>query len=298
MGSRLKVYKNFYGIRKGIIIMRNVKRLISLIAVLTLLFSMTTIAFAKGIEEVKDITKSSIYYDSISQYTGISVEELKIIEAKHGDLTEIYGIHIDESRLSDSSGLERASRSASVDSGRKVEAMSPEDYEDLKASLDDGDILVTKDAWTVNVNHGHCALVDDVFSSGRIDIVEAFKPGTQSDGYTLEKEHDHWKDYNRVRVYYPTRASRRQRDDAGTYAWRNLQGKGYDAFAEVYTSRFLNCATLVWRAYKSEGIELQTSLFYLNKNVKWYTVYPDDIVTDSGNTLRFQVNWGGGDHKW
>lgn len=261
-----------------------------LIAALSISAGKTAIASNKNLS---DITKSPIFYESLSQYTGLSVEELKDIEKNNVDLAEMFGVYVEGAN----GGY---STYSSTDPSDDVVPMTQTQYNNLLNTLVDGDIMVTKDSWTVIVNHGHSCMVDDVYkytSGPSVYVIEAFGPDTLSDRYKLGDLHNHWRNYNRVRVYYPTNTTTTVRNNAATYAWENLQDKKYDALADVNSSTYLNCATLVWKAYKSQNVDLQKS-FMAVSNVYWYTVYPNDFVTDPNNTCRLKVNWSGGDHTW
>jgi hypothetical protein len=267
------------------------KKRTSLILTTILLVIMTTNVSAENNTNNYDDS----YYNTISAYTGVSIEDLKEIEAAHGNLEDIYGIELDYHSLSLNSAI-------TDDPPEEVIAMTQDEYNTLLEEVSKGDILVTKDSWTnvtvlgitKTVNHGHCCLVDDKYSSD-VYVTEAFGPDQLSDKYLLGDEHDHWKDYHRVRVYYPTDATDTQREEAANYADRELEGWEYDPFAEVRSTKYLNCATLVYKAYESEDIILDKSLFYATQYDFWFTVYPKDIVEDDDTTLKHNVNWSGSD---
>lgn len=272
--------------------MKKFKTLVTslLIAAITMSMSSTALASNKNFTNVK---KSPLYYESLSQYTGLSVAELKSIENTQGDLTKLFGVYVEDTRGD-------YSTFSSSNPSDDVVPMTQAQYNNLLNTVVDGDILVTKDSWTVIINHGHSCMVDDVYktsTSTSVYVIEAFGPGTLSDRYKLGDLHNHWRNYNRVRVYYPTNTTATVRNNAATYAWSNLQDKEYDALADVNSSKYLNCATLVWKAYDSQNVSLKKSLFALN-NIYWYTVYPNDFVTDKNNTCRLKINWSGGDNTW
>ncbi len=281
--------------------MFNIKRFLSVVLVMTLISSSIVFADDNNLYE-NEVKKTDSYYEIISEYTGIEVVELKKIEKEYGNLMDIYGIHFEENAFNSNGELmsldefNKVSVRSSDDD--PVDPMSDSDWQYLTSNLEDGDILITKDSSTGPVNHGHGALVDDVYSSN-IYIVEAYGYGSVSDRHKMK---DNWRNYNRVRVYYPDNLSSSVRDDVGTYAGNNLQDWDYDAFADVTSSNYLNCVTLAYKAYKSENYNLQTSLVVIPNGTPypntWYTVYPNDIVTDSNNTMRLQVNWSGNSHKW
>lgn len=70
--------------------------------------------------------------------------------------------------------------------------------------------------------------------------------------------------------------------DASNYAFNNLQGKSYNVIANR-TSDKVNCATLVWKAYNSQNVNIVNSTSG--------TVIPQDFDTSNKLTTVRSVAW-------
>lgn len=98
---------------------------------------------------------------------------------------------------------------------------------------------------------------------------------------------NHWRECNTMRVYDVANTTAMY--NAGKYAYNNLTGKTYNFIASKGADE-VNCATLVYKAYRSQGILLE--------NPASATVIPKDIVNDSDVILRANSEWAGGEHTW
>ncbi|WP_176929742.1 hypothetical protein [Lentzea albidocapillata] len=79
------------------------------------------------------------------------------------------------------------------------------------------------------------------------------------------------------------KAKQTTRNKAANYAYNDLRGRFYDLDFnknKVNGSIFLNCSELVWRAYKTAGIELDSN--------GGTGVYPNDIKND-GSTVVYST---------
>lgn len=224
------------------------------------------------------------YFESLSSYSGISVTELKEMQKEHGDLNEYLGY---ATVKNDSSNVQ-LSRNAVINSdGDGSSKMTSSDWTYMKGRADKGDILVSKDQttyvlWVVGVNHGHAAIV--YTDSSR--TVEALGDPYTSDDYDISR----WSNRYTMRDYYPTGTTATLRANAANYAYDNLQGKPYSVTASRTDTSSLQCANLVWQAYKSQNIVLDYAL------AGWAT--PMTFVQDSDLTLWGGVNWSTGAHTW
>ena len=153
----------------------------------------------------------------------------------------------------------------------------------MRDKADKGDILVSKDSTTFGVNHGHAALVyeDSAYT------IEAPGGDEKSDKYTIYR----WRKRYTMRDYYVTRTTGTLRRAAADYAFDNLRGWDYYALPKCTNTSELNCATLLWKAFNSQGITLQktgaggcTPICFVEGSPK--------------TTLWAGVNWSGGDHTW
>lgn len=296
--------------------MKKMKRIIGSIVISSMIFSTMSVAFAKSEKNVKvigkdakvieknvkqDITKIPGYYEGLSSYLGISIPDLKRLEAQYGELTSYLGLEIDVNRIGKSSAGEM--KAFSSGGGSNSSSMSESDWKKFYDSATAGNIFITKDSWTAFVNHGHAAICEthNDPKDGKKYIVQAEAPGTKS----VRREISVWRNVYTARVYYPTNVSVSDRIAAGEYAGKYLINLNYDPFADVNSSTSVNCATLVWKAYKAKGFELDTSIALkpivigtTTMFIPYYTCYPSDIVKDTDTTMKLSINWSGKDHSW
>ncbi|NLM11991.1 MAG: hypothetical protein GX213_14735 [Clostridiaceae bacterium] len=272
--------------------------LLGFVLVVSMMLNVTSYSFANERVKVSDITKISGYYEQLSSYTGIPVNELKKLEKKYGELTQYMGIKVDVNRLGNSRNITLSSSSG----GGSDDPMTKAQFTEFKNAAKTGDILVTKDSWTLFVNHGHAAIVESDNVNGDKYIVQAIGPGEKS----RREKIDSWASCYTARIYYPTSATSSQRTKAGSYS-ANLTNIDYDAFADVESSSEANCATIIWKAYKNQGISLDTSIMLKYVPipgtttgiwVPYNTCYPVDFVECSNTTMRKSINWSGASDKW
>jgi len=232
------------------------------------------------------VVKDANYYDYLSAYTDMSVNSLKTLEAKEGNLLNYFGIDLQVDKVTpeivnevrNTEVINNGSSNGSKNTGK----MSDNQWSVMKSNAKKGDILVSKDQSTLWVNHGHAALV---YSDGSL-TVEHTGEG-KSNVYNITR----WKDRETMRIYYPSGTSTTTRGNAANYAYNKLRGWEYGALAKCDNSKKLNCATLVWKAYKSIGVTLQKT--------SGGSCRPKCFVEGSAKTVyKTNANWGGGAHTW
>jgi len=76
-----------------------------------------------------------------------------------------------------------------------------------------------------------------------------------------------------------------QQQGAADYAWNNLRRIPYSTLATYSNRNAVNCATLVWQAFYSQGLRLNTG--------PGSTVLPSTINNDSRTSVISHVNWPG-----
>lgn len=263
--------------------------------VVSLMLNMMNNSFAGERVKEYDITKISGYYEQLSLYTGIPVNELKKLEKQYGELTQYMGIKVDVNRLRNGRDITLSSKGGDSDT-----PMTDEQFKKFKNAAKTGDILVTKDSWTLFVNHGHAAIVENDNVSKDKYIVQAIGPGEKS----RREKIDCWASCYTARIYYPSSATSSQRKNAGSYSAK-LTNIDYNALADIKSSSEANCATLVWKAYKEQGISLDTSIMFKYISigiggilVPYSTCYPIDFVECSNTTMRETINWSGESDEW
>lgn len=211
---------------------------------------------------------------AISKKSGIPVSELLEMKEWYGEqfyqvVDEYIGI------------LDQYHTSNDYERWIGLQSMSEEQWHLVKFNAFKGDILMSKDQHRWIVNHGHAAIVWE--HSER--TVEALgKTSGPSNDYSI----DWWKELNTVRIYYPEHVSYFVRRDAADYAYNNLRGKEYKILPLKDDPDYLNCASLVWQAYKSQGVTLNAGLYSI----------PSTLILDPNLYMKVSVNWSGNQYTW
>lgn len=178
--------------------------------------------------------------------------------------------------------------------------ISSGNWDTVRSKCQVGSVFITKDSVTSSVRHGHAAIVSNKgtssYGTNTVFTTEHRGKGITeySDEYNTQIEADWRYNVTTFRVYnIKTSASGSvsyaKSTAAGQYARNNLQGRPYNAVA-LKNANAVNCATLVFQAYASQGI-------YLG-NPNSVTVIPSDIVKDSKSSLLLSYNWSGGGNSW
>ncbi|MDT3424990.1 uncharacterized protein YycO [Paenibacillus forsythiae] len=240
-------------------------------------------ALTAGIELPAATAKDQGYFEALSAYTGISVSELKKLKKEHGDLNKYFGFETVKNAAADTQQSKEVVINSDGDGSSK---MTSSDWSYMLGKADKGDILVSKDQttyvlWVIGVNHGHAAIV--YTDSAR--TVEALGDPYNSDDYDISR----WSNRYTMRDYYPVGTSS-FRESAANYAYNNLRGKPYKATANRTDTEYLQCANLVWQAYKSQNYVLDYA------PAGWAT--PMTFVQDTDLSLWAGVNWSTGAHTW
>ena len=85
-------------------------------------------------------------------------------------------------------------------------------------------------------------------------------------------------------IYTVETATATKASNAADYAETYLVDKDYDIYAPLDSTSSLNCATLIYHAYKNQGIYLKT---YFG------TVTPASLVEDTNTHALGNLNWSG-----
>lgn len=238
----------------------------------------------------KDPSKIPGYFESFAAFSGLTVDQLKEIYKKYGELSQHFGVEFDVNRLEALNAGGYASIASS--GGGSDTPMTDEQFAYMKSKADKGDIVVTKDQWFGPVNHGHAAIVV------QSDTPTKYIVDHTGSGLSSKRNFDNYKVLYTMRLYYTNGVTGDVRRAAADYAVSNLQGWKYDALADIDSTTYVNCATLVWKALKSQGITHKTRIIPINEYYYITTVWPADFVTDSKTTFWAGVNWPGDNKKW
>ncbi len=207
----------------------------------------------------------------------ISMEE--IAEKARLDVNELEKFYMESPEEFLEEVDELYSEKISRASGRNTSGKSVNDFAALVELGKKGDILISatnsRDLIVTDFRHGHAALV-----YSNTHVVQAVGKGIES----MKGELDLFGQMEMVRIYKVSSASSRTAAAAVDYAERFLTGKEYDMDATAGSKTKLNCATLVWQAYKSQGISLKKY---------FYTVTPQSLVEDSKTDAIGNLNWPG-----
>jgi len=228
------------------------------------------------------------YYEGFAEFTGLSIEQLKDIHNTYGELSQHFGVQVDYNKLEQ---MNRDNVSIYSD-GTPSKTMTSEQFRSIKAKLDKGDILVSKDQWFSFVNHGHAAI------AVQTDTATKYIVQHTGSGKSKKSNFDDYTALYSLRLYYTNTITGTERRSAADYATNSLTGYSYDALADINSSTYVNCATLVWKALKNQGVKHETRYIPISQYYTVETVWPKDFVTDSKTTLWAQVNWSGDENKW
>lgn len=249
------------------------RKVLCLFLALALTFSVNTYAFASGIDEYSTMSNSEI-----SQLTGIPVEDLIEAREVYGDEFSVViadyinsAVHIDhEARAQQPRVLADAASGSSYISKSRI---SNEHWEFMEETFRKGQILITDDATTLGYSHGHAAIMYSTTHT-----VEHL--GKNTTAYSGYYNVSWWQSFDTIKSF--NYSDDQVMNDAADYAYNYLQGKEYNVIADR-TSNKVNCATLVWKAYNSEGVNIVNSTSG--------TVKPQDFDTSTKISWVRSVGW-------
>ena len=236
---------------------------------------------------VKDPSTLPGYFEGFAEFTGLSIDQLKEVYKNYGELGKHFGVDVDYSKLAKTKNDELSA--SATTSGKK---MAASDFSYMKGKVDKGDIIVSKDQWSVFINHGHAAIAVQTDTSTKYVVHHT------GSGKSKKANFDDLAEVYTMRLYYTNGVTGTTRRAAADYALNKLKDWSYDALADINSTTYVNCATLVWKALKSQGIKHETRYIPIAQYYTVETVWPKDFVTDSKTTMWAQVNWSGDSKKW
>lgn len=144
----------------------------------------------------------------------------------------------------------------------KAETLNDENGKAVKLKLPPlktGDILITKSTHTLFFRHGHAALLTN---ADEAETLEAMMIGMNSDYGTIAG----WRRYSSLAVLRPKNLSDNEIEKVVNYAREKLYDVKYDLLSGVFnktkneTEEILktHCSHLVWSAYKSQGVDIDS----------------------------------------
>ncbi|MGE5614032.1 MAG: hypothetical protein ACM3XR_06455 [Bacillota bacterium] len=127
------------------------------------------------------------------------------------------------------------------------------------ASIQNGDILVTKSSHTYGWRNGHSAIVIDAANGKTLESVVL---GTNSTIQDISK----WTKYPNFVLLRLKDASPELRENIARTAVKNLFDIPYDLFVGIFNTKFkttdkiasTHCSHLVWQAYRMHGFDLDS----------------------------------------
>lgn len=172
-------------------------------------------------------------------------------------------------------------------------------WNEVKGKASAADILITRDCTTLNIDHGHAAL-----ACGDGKTVEHYGPkigGLKgATGLSVYADMETvWRHCKTLRIYECNQVKNdnpKNGDDALSkkivdYAKNNLVGWQYAIHANRRNGIYVNCATLIWKAYNANGIEFQG---YWADSFIGGTFLPSDYVIENSDklTMKYTLGWG------
>lgn len=145
--------------------------------------------------------------------------------------------------------------------------ISNDGWDFMKEKFTKGQILVTDDAKTLGYSHGHSAIL--VNSTHTVEHL-----GSNTTKYSGYYDVSWWQTFDTIKSFNYNNSTIMRK--AADYAKSNLQNKRYNFMADRTSSR-VNCATLVWKAYNSQGVNIVNSTsgtvkpsdFDKSRNLNW-----------------------------
>lgn len=207
----------------------------------------------------------------------------EIAQKAHYDIDSLYAFYLEDPDAFIADATELYTDDAQIISGRSSSGSAGSAVNSLAELVlkgRKGDILISATNSTavmgiINYRHGHAAIVYDEET-----IVQAVGPGYNS----IKTNLSGFGSATKVRLYEVAGASNTQASSAATYASNNLVNKPYSITAAAASTEYLNCATLVWQAYKNQGFTLK----------KFFgTVTPESLVKDTQTDAIGNINWSG-----
>lgn len=250
-----------------------------------------TMLFVFGVFGTTAFAAPAIDWEDLSERTGISVELLQdsYAQSEHGEFMEVVE-YIAQRYAGSEANAQRPG----------LYAINNLQWDSVRNKSQVGSVWITKDPTTYGFNHGHAGIVSRVTSSDGQRTVYVTEHLGSKYGDALSHEYDTQTDsiwrykVTSCRVYNMKSTANGNVEyfkliNAGNYARNNLQRLPYKATASK-TEYAVNCATLVYQAYKSQGISIG--------NAVSPTVLPRDIVEDPKASLMYGCNWTANSHEW
>lgn len=258
------------------------KKIVSVISAICLCLSFIIPAYA---EESDYYSMSDV---ELAEMIGSNVEEINQAKNVYGksEFNDVFGYYLENTRPSSNvlARLEEGSVVlADAETGESrilqttdnvVPFISNDHWDFISEKFKAGQILITHDDATPIIDHGHSAIL---ISSTR--TVEHL--GSSTTKYSGEYDVDWWQGFSTMKSFNYSDSS--TMSAAATYAKNNLTGWEYNALASRYSSNKVNCATLVWKAYNSQNVNVV--------NTTSGTVIPKDFDKSSKLNWVRSVGW-------
>lgn len=249
------------------------RKVLGLILATMVILSLSVPAYASEVTNY-----STMNNEEISQLSGIPVEDLIEAREVYGDdfndvvadyiASKVYVDH--EARAQQPKVLADAETGTSYVSKSRI---SDANWEFMKEKFRKGQILITDDATTLGYSHGHAAIL--VSSTNTVEHL-----GKNTTTYSGYYDVSWWQTFDTIKSF--NYSDKDVMSAAADYAYENLQGKEYNVIADRTSSK-VNCATLVWKAYNSEGVNIVNSTSG--------TVKPEDFDTSTKISWVRSVGW-------
>ncbi|MCX4357782.1 MAG: hypothetical protein OSJ43_16465 [Oscillospiraceae bacterium] len=259
------------------------KKLGAVISAVSVIGTFSLTAFASDCEVIYDyqIANDGTYDTNREDY----IENISYISTEN----DMYSANVDPSGLVEP-------YSATVDFDYSMNDIL---WGKVKENASAADILITRDCTTLAIDHGHAAL-----SCGDGKTVEHYGPksGGLKGATGLSVYADMavvWRHCKTLRIYEcdqvvndtPKRGEDALSKKIVDYAKNNLVGWEYAIHANRRNETYMNCATLIWKAYYANDIEFQG---YWADSYIGGMFMPSDFVIENSDKLsmKYTLGWG------
>lgn len=253
------------------------KRKISCIVLaLLLILSNATMAFATETAE----SYSTMSNQKLAEITGLTENELAEARVVYGAdfnsvisdyLTRIVNVDYEERKSKPRVFADAETNTSYIANNARI---SDNHWEFMKETFKKGQILVTDDAAEIIHSFGHAAIM--VSTTHTVEHLGKFT--SDLSGYY---DVSWWQAFDTMKSFNYSDTS--TMTAAANYANTNLRNWQYNALSDRTSTSSVNCATLVWKAYNSQGVNIVDSTSGV--------VYPEEFDSSSKLSWVRSVGW-------
>lgn len=214
---------------------------------LSLMLGFSSVAFAQD----SNMDYANMSNLALANLSGIPVKQLEYAREYYGDnfaevISEFMSYQISNKQLktNDSIVLLEDATEGIVGSYNPTSRITAEHWDFISETFKPGQILLTDDAAKT---FGHVGMLRTETHT----VEHKGKDSELSGCYDVRW----WKNFDTMKTFNYISDSDIM-GDAATYAYNNLQGLEYNLLSDKEDTEKVNCATLVWKAYDSQGVNV------------------------------------------